>query len=131
MPGQVNTGPGNASVPNGPSPINPGPNGRPTEATMPAPHRRTTEASQNRSRPRSRRRRRIDRSHDNFYFCLFSTQHRLCPYFFTIHMICHTCFYLFYPSYLIAWRKLAFGSIKSSTPRPQYTLLILILLAQT
>jgi hypothetical protein len=37
-------------------------------------------------------------------------------YSLTIHMIRDTIFDLVYPSYLIAWRKLACGSIKSSTP---------------
>ena len=51
-----------------------------------------------------------------FYLIYFPHNIGLVLYNLTIHMICDTIFDLVYSSYMIAWRKLACGSIKSSTP---------------
>ena len=50
-----------------------------TEATMPVP-RRTTQATPTRPHRRTRRRRRINRNHDNLFLYIYSTQHRLSPF---------------------------------------------------
>jgi hypothetical protein len=51
-----------------------------TEATMPVPPRRTTQATPTRPHRRTRRRRRINRNHDTLFLYVYSTQHRLSPF---------------------------------------------------